>query len=82
MLLAAQYAKALKSLTGEHSRSAEKILGGLREALKRRGHLSLLPRIFAEYEKLELREARVPKDSPERTRTRTLLQLYRHLTRE
>ena len=75
MELATQYAKALFE--------AEKpTVTKLREALLRRGHLKLLPRIFSEYQKLLLakdrREAR-SKVTPAQERTRILLELYQKL---
>lgn len=75
MELAAQYARALFE--------AEKpTVAKLREALERRGHLKLLPRIFSEYQKLALeldrREAR-NKITPAQERTRILLELYNKL---
>lgn len=81
MTLAQQYAKALAQAQREHPKSSAKLIEGLKEALARRGHQTLLPRVYAEYEKLQLRKSRVPEVTPEKERTRTLLQLYRHLTR-
>lgn len=74
---AADYAKALYEVraTPEH-------LKGLKQALTRRGHIKLLPHIFAEYQKLELKERRLKKQkeiTPEQERTRILLELYRKL---
>ena len=74
---AKDYAKALRELG-----SKPEHLRGLAEALKRRGHQKLLPRILSEYEKLQLREARLSKQkevSPKEERTRVLLELYRTL---
>lgn len=79
--LATQYAKALHRAHEEHPHKSTSLMQGLHKALERRGHLRLLSRIALEYEKLELRKRRVPKESPERERTRILLELYRHLTR-
>jgi hypothetical protein len=79
--LANQYAKALYRAHREHPHKSTSLIEGLRAALHRRGHLRLSRRIALEYEKLELRERRVPKESAERERTRVLLDLYRHLTR-
>lgn len=81
MTLAVQYAKALLEARHEHPRSAQKLLKNLLALLERRGHSKLLPKIFAEFEKLELRRIRVPHETKERQRTRVLLQLYRHLIR-
>jgi hypothetical protein len=74
---AEDYAKALCQLEAKPEHIA-----GLRDALKRRGHLKLFPRILAEYEKLQLRERRLKKQkevTPEGERTRVLLELYRTL---
>ncbi|MDZ4226393.1 MAG: hypothetical protein U1C66_02800, partial [Patescibacteria group bacterium] len=57
-------------------------LKNLRAALLRRGHGQLLPHMFAEYEKLALREKRslgFREAGPERERTRVLYELYRKL---
>lgn len=81
MTLPQQYAKALERALQEHPRSSTKLFAGLKAALKRRGHVSLLPSILAEYKKLELRKSRAPQQSAKKDRTRVLLQLYRHLTR-
>ncbi|MES2202769.1 MAG: hypothetical protein V4474_00350 [Patescibacteria group bacterium] len=75
MELAAQYAKALAEVD-------KPTMASLRAALERRGHSKLLPRIFAEYEKLQLqKERRVKQQTPskEQERTRTLLELYKKL---
>lgn len=74
---AGDYAKALYGMKpkAEHLR-------GLRAALERRGHVKLMPRILAEYEKLQSRKARLAKQkevTPEQERTRVLLELYRTL---
>jgi len=78
-MLAKDYAKALYLAGGN-----AKHLKALRMALKKRGHESLLPRIFTEYQKLDLGEKRLAehkKVTPERERTRVLLELYAHLIR-
>jgi hypothetical protein len=52
--------------------------------LERRGHHKLAPSIIAEYQKLVLAKERLAKhkeETPERARTRTLLELYRALTK-
>ena len=76
---AQQYAQALFSVEGTQARAAA---ARARELLASRGHLKLLPRVVAEYEKLALmakrRELRKA-PSPETERTRILLQLYRKL---
>lgn len=79
--LASQYAKALHRSHEEHPHKSTSLVQGLRQALERRGHMRLLPRIALEYEKLELRKKRAPRESAERERTRVLLALYRHLIR-
>lgn len=84
MIISAQYAKALHAALQEYPRKRVTYLRGLREALKRRGHEKLLPRIFSEYKKLELRTIRseqYARVTPEQERSRTLLELYRILTR-
>ncbi|HVV14966.1 MAG TPA: hypothetical protein VHD55_00990 [Candidatus Paceibacterota bacterium] len=79
MKLEEMYAHALReSDIGD----AKKVLDSLKASLKRRGHEKLLPRIFAEYQKLGLREKRMEAHkavTPESERTRILLQLYRKL---
>lgn len=76
-MIAADYAKALYELGGSAAR-----LHKLKAVLKSRGHEALLPKIFAEYQKLELRaqrRARAAEVTPERERTRVLLELYKKL---
>lgn len=82
MTLALQYAKALHMALGEHPRKKVTYLRSLREALKRRGHEKLGPRIFSEYRKLLLKGERrdaYQTVTPERERMRVLLELYRKL---
>jgi len=77
MTLAAQYAKALYE-----SEASEARLKNLRKVLVRRGHEKLLPRIFTEYERLVEKEERLAeykKVTPEKERTRILLELYKKL---
>lgn len=74
-MIAQDYAKALFELE-------KPSLPRLREALMRRGHLKLMPRIFAEYQKLLLQKERHKvhaKITPERERTRMLLELYKKM---
>lgn len=74
-MIAKEYAKALFAAQNPK-------LSRLRDVLKRRGHEKLLPRIFAEYQKLILARERsaMHRDvTPERERTRTLLELYKKL---
>ena len=78
MTLAAQYARALH----ESEAPDEAKLKNLREALLRRGHEKLLPRIFTEYERLVEKKERLEeykKVTPEKERTRILLELYKKL---
>lgn len=75
MNLALRYAKAL--FETERPNSARVL-----SALKRRGHGKLISRIAAEYEKLQLQDARREmhaRVTPKSERTRTLLHLYRKL---
>lgn len=84
MDVARSYARALYALTASLPEGAKagELLANLRAALARRGHGKLLPRIFAEYQKLALKEERARAAAaitPERERTRILLDLYRKL---
>jgi len=75
MELATQYARALYTLKTPD-------LNRVREALARRGHLKLLPRIWSELQKLQLHDERARRYNsvtPEQERTRVLLELYRKL---
>lgn len=77
-MIATDYAKALYELGGKPEH-----LAPLKSILERRGHVRLMPNILAEYQKLVLHDERLSKhkeDSPERRRTRELLELYRTLT--
>lgn len=81
---AAQYAKALHQLVSKSPTEGKRYLASLRETLAERGHTRLMPRVYAEYEKLLLREERTKrflKETPERARTRALAELYRTLIR-
>lgn len=83
MNLASSYARALHEVAHQEGAKNTDILKNFREALARRGHEKLLPKIFAEYEKLETGEhrlARHKKITPEAQQTRVLLELYRKLT--
>ena len=74
---ATQYAKALYALGDKATMPA------LRAALRRRGHEKLLPRMYAEYQKLLLQEKRLEhhkRVTPKKERTRILLELYKKLT--
>lgn len=82
MILASQYAKALRSLVEENPTTGKEFLAGLHAALTRRGHEKLLPHILSEYEKLEMadkRTKRAKEVTPERERTRILFELYKKL---
>lgn len=81
-MIATDYAKALHALIQKNPGHGRTYLKNLQEALQRRGHLKLLPRIFAEYQKLQQKDERAERYAavtPERERTRTLLELYRKL---
>lgn len=82
MTIEAQYAKALFDLVTQNPKRAADCLDGLKKTLTRKGHQKLLPRIFAEYtallERAE-RSSRYSAASPEKERTRKLLELYRTL---
>ncbi len=75
-MIAADYAKALYDLGSTAD------IKKVREALVRRGHSKLLPRIYAEYKKLSLCDERRTlreKSNPNKERTRILLELYKKL---
>ena len=77
-MIATDYAKALYELGGKKEH-----LAPLAAILNRRGHTRLMPNILAEYEKLVLHDERIARhkeETPERRRTRELLELYRTLT--
>ncbi len=79
---ATQYAKALHTVVTDAKFSRSDLLSKFRVLLERRGHLRLMPRIYAEYKKLELAERRAHMHAlvtPEQERTRVLLELYRKL---
>lgn len=82
MNLAASYARALYEVTQDGEHKSAEVIKNFREALARRGHEKLLPKIFAEYEKLEVKKTRLAehkKVTPEAEQTRNLLELYRKL---
>jgi len=84
MNTAAYYARALFALIEESPRKAATYLHNLDGVLKTRGHQKLLPKIFSEYQKLQLTKERITKHkeaTPEEERTRILLELYRKLTK-
>ena len=75
-MIAADYAKALYEL-GDRAN-----IQTLREVLARRGHGKLLPQIYAEYEKLVVARKRLEMHkaaTPEKERTRILVDLYKRL---
>jgi hypothetical protein len=77
MDIAAQYAKALSEIE-------QPSLKNLEASLKASGRQTLLPRIFAEYQKLLLKRERskqYAQITPEGERTRVLLDLYRELVK-
>jgi hypothetical protein len=83
MNTAEQYARALFSLVAENPRTGGEFFEGLKQALKKRGHDKLLPRILHEYERLAVaqeRSAQAREETPERERTRILFELYKKLT--
>ncbi len=82
MTLADTYAKALHALVTQTPSKQKEYLNGLIDALKRRGHEKLLPRILKSYELQEVRAARAvehKKVTPEKERNRILLELYQKL---
>ncbi len=82
MTLADSYAKALRALVIENPSKQKEYIKGLEEALKRRGHEKLLPRILKSYELLELqgqRRTAYAEVTPEKERNRILLELYHKL---
>ena len=81
-MIAEDYAKAVHALVAAHPEKQKDYLGQLFEALKRRGHIKLLPRILKAYELLELRNIRTTehkKVTPEKEQNRVLLELYKKL---
>lgn len=78
MNLARQYAEALYRAQGKDKEKIKHLI----EALVRRGHLKLLPRIYAAYRTLDERRARIAAYrtlTPERARRRMLIELYKKL---
>jgi len=83
MTLAGSYARALYDAVAKDSGPGAEYLKSLREALARRGHQKLFPKIFSEYRLLALKEERSKVHSvvtPQQEQTRVLLELYRKLT--
>lgn len=82
MSIPAAYARALFELSEADPKEGGAYVRNLRAVLARRGHEKLMPQVFAEYQKLELARERSRMHAsitPERERTRTLLELYRTL---
>lgn len=82
MNIAKQYAQGLYDVEREHQQASKAFFARVREALVRRGHQKLLPRIASAYEMLLVRERRREASlqmTPEGERMRVLLQLYRKL---
>lgn len=82
MTLADSYAKALHALVTKTPGKQSEYLKGLTEALKRRGHEKLLPRILKAYELQEVRRGRAENHAtvtPDKERNRVLLELYHKL---
>ena len=82
MNLATSYARAVFEVTSSKEVKGSEILKNLRESLQKRGHEKLLPKIFAEYEKLHIREKRLSeqkKVTPEAEQKKILLELYQKL---
>ena len=84
MTIEAQYARALYLLVSQNPERSGEYLAGMRAMLEKKGHQKLMPRIFGAYrshiEKNE-RTTTYAQISPERERTRVLLELYRTLIR-
>ena len=79
-----QYARALYELVTKNPSTGKTYLHNLRAILARRGHEQLLPRIFREYQKLELGKQRAEESkriTPEAEQTRILLELYKKMTK-
>ncbi|MEI6864287.1 MAG: hypothetical protein WCK46_02910 [Candidatus Adlerbacteria bacterium] len=84
MNTALYYARALFALIEKKPKDGATYLHNLDATLKKRGHQKLLPKIFNEYRKLVDHKERVESqkaETPEQTRTRHLLELYRTLTK-
>jgi hypothetical protein len=82
MNTATYYAKVLYELGEAHPEQAPLYLKNLRAALRSRGHEKLLPRIWSEFQKLDVQKKRTEKHretTPEIERTDKLLQLYHRL---
>ena len=82
MTLEQQYARALHDLVAAAPAKSAEYVAGLRQTLERKGHQTLMPRIYSQYVSLVERKERsrsYAKASPESERTRILLELYRAL---
>ena len=79
---AGEYARALFELVERDPSNTSAYVANLTKALKERGYEKLLSKIASEFEKIALRKersARYRAVTPERERTRVLLELYRRL---
>lgn len=82
MNTAQRYAHMLYAVAKEHPSEAPAALHSLIAMLKERRYEKMLPQVYGEYQKLILAEDRRNKhaaNTPERERTRVLLELYRTL---
>ncbi len=82
MTNASSYARALHALVKENPKKGNEYLRNLTATLSRRGHQKLLRSIFAEYQKIELHDERTRRNTevtPQKERTRILLELYQTL---
>lgn len=78
----AHYARALDELVTKNPDLERKYLRNFFEVLGRKGHTKLLPRIFSEYERMQLKKRRseaYAHITPEQEQTRVLVELYRTL---
>lgn len=83
MNIAANYARALYDLIEDNPKTAATYMHNLDGVLKQRGHQRLLPKIFNEYQRLQLAQERSEQQqvvTEDQERTRVLLELYRKLT--
>ena len=82
MNTAAYYAQALYELGEKHPEKTREYLKNLHGVLARRGHEKLFPRIFSEFQKLDVQKMRTTQHrelTPQMEQTDKLLQLYRRL---
>lgn len=84
MTVTSSYARALHALVKENPKKGKEYLKNLMAILARRGHQKLLRPIFSEYKKVELHDERLLQHTtitPQKERTRILLEMYRALTK-